>query len=149
MGRNFYPLLISPNWNLKLLPLLYINLMVYVNIFLMMIVLYINLMVEAIKESLVIHYNILVCLLYTCRLYDVNAVYEFVWPNVFCRFTYINLMFVANKESLVIDYNMLASVEQVLAYFLPEAPAEMLQNFDEVLLLPWCGNGFNDLIIRH
>ena len=27
---------------------------------------------------------------------------------------------------------MLASVEQVLAYFLPEAPAEMLQNFDEV-----------------
>lgn len=58
-------------------------------------------------------------------------------------------MVVANKESLVIDYNMLASVEQVLAYFLPEAPAEMLQNFDEVLLLPWCGNGFNDLIIRH
>lgn len=29
---------------------------------------------------------------------------------------------------------MLASVEQVLAYFLPEAPAEMLQNFDEVIL---------------
>jgi len=27
---------------------------------------------------------------------------------------------------------MLASVEQVLAYFLPEAPTEMLQNFDEV-----------------
>jgi hypothetical protein len=38
----------------------------------------------------------------------------------------------ANRESLVIDYNMLASVEQVLAYFLPEAPAEMLLNFDEV-----------------
>ena len=27
---------------------------------------------------------------------------------------------------------MLASVEQVLAYFLPEAPTEMLMNFDEV-----------------
>lgn len=34
--------------------------MVYVNIFLVMLVLYINLMVEAIKESLVTHYNILV-----------------------------------------------------------------------------------------
>ena len=34
----------------------------------------------------------------------------------------------------MIDYNMLASVEQVLAYFLPEAPTEMLQNFDEVCL---------------
>lgn len=33
---------------------------------------------------------------------------------------------------MVIDYNMLASVEQVLAYFLPEAPTEMLLNFDEV-----------------
>lgn len=44
------------------------------------------------------------------------------------------LFFSANKESLIIDYNMLASVEQVLAYFLPEAPTEMLQNFDEVSL---------------
>ena len=43
----------------------------------------------------------------------------------------IRQMVEANKESLIIDYNMLASVEQVLAYFLPEAPAEMLQNFDE------------------
>ena len=42
------------------------------------------------------------------------------------------LCFTGNKESLVIDYNMLASVEQVLAYFLPEAPTEMLMNFDEV-----------------
>ncbi len=37
----------------------------------------------------------------------------------------------ANKESLVVDYNILASQEQVLAYFLPEAPAEMLKIFDE------------------
>ncbi|PVD24580.1 hypothetical protein C0Q70_15064 [Pomacea canaliculata] len=43
----------------------------------------------------------------------------------------IRQMVEANKESLVIDYNMLASVEQVLAYFLPEAPVEMLQNLDE------------------
>ena len=42
----------------------------------------------------------------------------------------------ANRESLVIDYNMLASVEQVLAYFLPEAPAEMLLSFDEVRQSP-------------
>ncbi|KAK3102492.1 hypothetical protein FSP39_011770 [Pinctada imbricata] len=43
----------------------------------------------------------------------------------------IRQMVEANRESLVIDYGMLASVEQVLAYFLPEAPAEMLANFDE------------------
>ena len=30
------------------------------------------------------------------------------------------------------DYNVLASQEHVLAYFLPEAPAEMLKIFDEV-----------------
>eukprot|EP00058_Branchiostoma_floridae_P021237 XP_002606727.1 hypothetical protein BRAFLDRAFT_281666 [Branchiostoma floridae] len=36
-----------------------------------------------------------------------------------------------NKESLVIDYNILANEEQVLAYFLPEAPAEMLKILDE------------------
>lgn len=29
------------------------------------------------------------------------------------------------------DYNILASHEQVLAFFLPEAPAEMLTIFDE------------------
>lgn len=38
--------------------------MVYVNIFLVMLVLYINLMVEAIRESLVTHYNILVSVYY-------------------------------------------------------------------------------------
>ncbi|XP_002740276.1 DNA replication licensing factor mcm2-like [Saccoglossus kowalevskii] len=43
----------------------------------------------------------------------------------------IRQMCESNKESLVIDYNMLASEEQVLAYFLPEAPAEMLKIFDE------------------
>ena len=39
---------------------------------------------------------------------------------------------VGNKESLVVDYNMLAVQEHVLAYFLPEAPTEMLKIFDEV-----------------
>jgi len=40
---------------------------------------------------------------------------------------------VANKASLVVDYNILATQEGVLAYFLPEAPLEMLKIFDEVL----------------
>ncbi|PIK58025.1 putative DNA replication licensing factor mcm2 [Apostichopus japonicus] len=43
----------------------------------------------------------------------------------------IKQMCEANKESLVVDYNILASHEQVLAFFLPEAPAEMLTIFDE------------------
>jgi len=42
------------------------------------------------------------------------------------------LSLVANKESLVIDYNILATQENVLAYFLPEAPLQMLKIFDEV-----------------
>uniref|UniRef100_A0AAY4B3M4 DNA replication licensing factor MCM2 n=1 Tax=Denticeps clupeoides TaxID=299321 RepID=A0AAY4B3M4_9TELE len=36
-----------------------------------------------------------------------------------------------NKESLLVNYEDLASREHVLAYFLPEAPAEMLKIFDE------------------
>ena len=36
-----------------------------------------------------------------------------------------------NKSSFELDYNKLASVEHVLAYFLPEAPLEMLAIFDE------------------
>ncbi|XP_032230725.2 DNA replication licensing factor mcm2 [Nematostella vectensis] len=43
----------------------------------------------------------------------------------------IRQMCEANKQSLVIDYNILANEQQVLAYFLPEAPTEMLQIFDE------------------
>ena len=42
----------------------------------------------------------------------------------------------ANKESLVVDYNILASQEHVLAYFLPEAPSEMLKIFNEVIPPP-------------
>ena len=43
-----------------------------------------------------------------------------------------SLYFPANKQSLVVNYNELASQWQVIAYFLPEAPAEMLKIFDEV-----------------
>lgn len=32
-----------------------------------------------------------------------------------------------NKESLVVNYEDLAAREHVLAYFLPEAPSEMLK----------------------
>ena len=38
----------------------------------------------------------------------------------------------ANGESLVVDYNVLANEQQVIAFFLPEAPTEMLKIFDEV-----------------
>ena len=38
---------------------------------------------------------------------------------------------IENKSSFELDYNKLASEEQVLAYFLPEAPIEMLAIFDE------------------
>ncbi len=41
---------------------------------------------------------------------------------------------VANGESLVVDYNVLANEQQVIAFFLPEAPTEMLKIFDEVQL---------------
>lgn len=46
----------------------------------------------------------------------------------------LNLIFCSlleNKESLLVNYEELASREHVLAYFLPEAPAEMLKIFDE------------------
>ncbi|ESO07377.1 hypothetical protein HELRODRAFT_191161 [Helobdella robusta] len=43
----------------------------------------------------------------------------------------IRQMVEMNKGSLVVDYNILASAEHVLAYFLPEAPTEMLKIFDE------------------
>ncbi len=36
----------------------------------------------------------------------------------------------ANEASLVVNFNHMASVEQVLAYFLPEAPLEMLTILD-------------------
>ena len=39
--------------------------------------------------------------------------------------------FKANHQSLIVDYNLLYQSEEVLAYFLVEAPLEMLQIFDE------------------
>ena len=48
------------------------------------------------------------------------------------------------------DYNVLASQEQVLAYFLPEAPAEMLKIFDEVSFTRPCSHGtkFNQIFLK-
>jgi len=43
----------------------------------------------------------------------------------------IRIMCENNRQSLTVDYNILANEHQVLAYFLPEAPAEMLRIFDE------------------
>ncbi|VUZ53387.1 unnamed protein product [Hymenolepis diminuta] len=39
-----------------------------------------------------------------------------------------------NRQSLTLDYQHLASSEQVLAYFLPEAPFQMLEMFNESAL---------------
>ena len=58
--------------------------------------------------------------------------------NVGRTLTYIHVSFIpANKESLVVDYNFLANEQhvQVIAFFLPEAPSEMLKIFDEVYRL--------------
>ena len=40
-------------------------------------------------------------------------------------------VFTENRSSFEVDYNILASECAVLAYFLPDAPTEMLQIFDE------------------
>ncbi|XP_008204892.1 DNA replication licensing factor Mcm2 [Nasonia vitripennis] len=44
----------------------------------------------------------------------------------------IRLMCESNQASFIVEFPLLASKEHVLAYFLPEAPAEMLEIFDEV-----------------
>jgi DNA replication licensing factor MCM2 len=43
----------------------------------------------------------------------------------------IRYMVEANHQSLIVDYNLLYQSEEVLAYFLVEAPLEMLATFDE------------------
>eukprot|EP00731_Ephydatia_muelleri_P001567 Em0001g1567a len=43
----------------------------------------------------------------------------------------IKQMCEANKQSLVVDYGMLAREQNVIAFFLPDAPMEMLKVFDE------------------
>eukprot|EP00731_Ephydatia_muelleri_P001573 Em0001g1573a len=45
----------------------------------------------------------------------------------------IKQMCEANKQSLVVDYGMLAREQNVIAFFLPDAPMEMLKVFDEVM----------------
>ncbi len=41
-----------------------------------------------------------------------------------------------NRSSLTVDYNVLANEQQVIAFFLPEAPSEMLRILDEVNVIP-------------
>lgn len=59
-----------------------------------------------------------------------------------------------NRQSFEVDYNALASEEQVLAYFLPEAPTEMLQIFDETAkdvvlsMFPQYGRIAKDIHVR-
>lgn len=42
-------------------------------------------------------------------------------------------MVAENKCSLEVDYNTIAAKETVLAYFIPEAPVQMLEIMDNVL----------------
>ena len=58
----------------------------------------------------------------------------YIWHQILASIIllYIFIFYTANKQSLVVDYNILANEQQVLAYFLPEAPSEVLQIFDEV-----------------
>ena len=54
--------------------------------------------------------------------------------NIMWLTVFVMSILPANKESLVVDYNFLANEQhvQVIAFFLPEAPTEMLKIFDEV-----------------
>ena len=58
-------------------------------------------------------------------LYRLRVLYEILTDHI--------IFLPGNLQTLVIDYNVLACEQplQVLAYFLPEAPAEMLKIFDE------------------
>ena len=51
-----------------------------------------------------------------------------------CIETFYLCLYAANGKSLVVDYNTLANEQQVIAFFLPEAPTEMLKIFDEVII---------------
>ena len=63
-----------------------------------------------------------------CAWFPLHLTSNFSWYYIVVSFYH----FTANKQSLVVDYNILANEQQVLAYFLPEAPSEVLQIFDEV-----------------
>jgi len=59
-----------------------------------------------------------------------------------------------NKESLVVDYQMIVNSQQVLAFFLPEAPFEMLEIFNAatksvtLTMYPRYGNIAKEIHIR-
>jgi DNA replication licensing factor MCM2 len=46
---------------------------------------------------------------------------------------YLFWCYLENRSSIEIQYNNLAEAENVLAYFLPEAPLEMLKIMNEAL----------------
>lgn len=46
----------------------------------------------------------------------------------------IRQMCLSNRSSLVVDYDMLADEQQVMAFFLPEAPKEMFKVFNEAAM---------------
>ena len=66
---------------------------------------------------------------FALSIYRVFLVFRSLVIDLFICFASVN------RESLEVDYNLLASHEQVLAYFLPEAPTEMLKIFDEVRII--------------
>jgi len=69
------------------------------------------------------------------RIKFVRCVKVFHSQNFFAYCAYcpiISESFSENRESLVVGYDTLASSEQHLAYFLPEAPLEVLKIFDKV-----------------
>lgn len=61
-------------------------------------------------------------------LLQLNPRWKFVmiWSYYVNEFTFFTVIS-ENKESLVVNYEDLAAREHVLAYFLPEAPTEMLK----------------------
>ena len=74
---------------------------------------------------------LLLCLIIVSAQYLYMLGFSYIWhQNIILLFIF--LFYTANKQSLVVDYNILANEQQVLAYFLPEAPSEVLQIFDEV-----------------
>lgn len=66
----------------------------------------------------------------------------------------IRIMSEDNRQSFEIDYHILAAAEQVLAYFLPDAPLEMLDTFNQAAkdvvlsMFPSYGRIAKDIYVR-
>ncbi len=68
----------------------------------------------------------------------IHLVRDSLGPPILVYNCYYYSSIQGNKESIVVGYNVLANSAQSLAFFLPEAPFEMLQIFDEVRIMG-CG----------